>query len=408
MITRCLEPYIYAAPWIALSAERPLEAHVVGTVITHYSAEDQLWGFSSLRFVPGDQEDQRARRGDEREAGGGGPRLDRPGTPPYRPGARIRPQAARGGRRERDGARGSLAHARGTAEIVSALRNNTRPRYLWPARRDSGGRDLLRHAHLRYSFRYTRRRDAGFGVGLHPHRWRPSISHQGRDRGNLRARRAAPRTPGQPLALHDDDAGRGAGIQSTTNLQHRLPALRGRRLRDTSAHQTPEISPRAHLAQAAKEPAEASVEPHLRLPGGPASDISHRRRHLRAGLHRRGVHEPRSRPNIWADPDPRPPRLCGRKHLPPARLPSKRLQRLSGHDPDTERARSLLTPVRLGNDARRAPAPGRPVLRRVRPPTSRRTRLLQRTHIPVGRTPPHLVRPLAGPGRSRTHLIEHR
>jgi hypothetical protein len=57
MITRCLEPYIYAAPWIALSAARPFEAHVVGTVITHYSAEDQLWGFSSLGLVPAFVED---------------------------------------------------------------------------------------------------------------------------------------------------------------------------------------------------------------------------------------------------------------------------------------------------------------------------------------------------------------
>ena len=30
-----LEPYIYATPWITLSAERPLEAHVPGTVLIH-------------------------------------------------------------------------------------------------------------------------------------------------------------------------------------------------------------------------------------------------------------------------------------------------------------------------------------------------------------------------------------
>jgi hypothetical protein len=39
-------------------------------------------------------------------------------------------------------------------------------------------------------------------------------------------------------ALHEHDAGPGAGIQPTTHLQHRLPALRDRGVRDTSAYQT--------------------------------------------------------------------------------------------------------------------------------------------------------------------------
>ena len=72
-------------------------------------------------------------------------------------------------------------------------------------------------------------------LALHPHRRCSSISHQGWGGGNLRARRAAPRTPGLPLALHEYDACPCAGIQSTTHLQHRLPALRGRRTGDTSA-----------------------------------------------------------------------------------------------------------------------------------------------------------------------------
>jgi hypothetical protein len=143
--------------------------------------------------------------------------LDRPGTPPYRRGARIRSQAARGGRRARDGTRGSFAHARGTGEVLSALWNNSRPRHLWPARRDSGGCDLLRHPHPGHTSHHTRGRDDGFGVALHSHRWRPSISHQGGGRGNLRARRAAPRTPGVTPALHDNDAGPGALIQPTNS-----------------------------------------------------------------------------------------------------------------------------------------------------------------------------------------------
>ena len=49
----------------------------------------------------------------------------------------------------------------------------------------------------------------------------------------------------------------------------------------------------------------------------------------------------------------------------------------------------------------RTAAPRRPVLRRVRPPDSRRTRLLRRTHIPVGRTPLALVGALVGPRRRR-------
>src|SRR5215208_7538104 len=167
---------IYTAPWKALSAEHPLEAHISGTVITQQSAEDQLWRFSSSRFVCGDEKDQRARRGDEREAGGGGAGLDRTGTPPYRCGARIRPQAARGGRRAGDGTRGSIAHARGTGEIVPALWDNSRPRHLWPARRDTGGRDLLPHPHLRHASHDTRRRYDRPDLALHPHRRRPYIS----------------------------------------------------------------------------------------------------------------------------------------------------------------------------------------------------------------------------------------
>ena len=141
-------------------------------------------------------------------------------------------------------------------------------------------------------------------------------------------------------------------------------------------------SPRAHLAQAAKKSTGASVEPHLRLCCGPASDISHSRSHLRGGLHRRGVHQPHCRAAIWADPDPRLPWLSGRKHLALARLPFKRLQRLSGHHPDTERQGRLLAPRGVGNDPRCNAAPGRLVLLRLR---SRRPRLLKRTRVPVGR-----------------------
>jgi hypothetical protein len=57
-----------------------------------------------------------------------------------------------------------------------------------------------------------------------------------------------------------------------------------------------------------------------------------------------------------------------RKHLPLASLPTQSLQRLSGHDPDTDRAGSRFASVRVGNDTRRNPAPRRPVLRRMRPP----------------------------------------
>ena len=46
------ELYIYAAPWIILSAERPLEAHVPGAVITHQSAEDKLNRLCVLELVP--------------------------------------------------------------------------------------------------------------------------------------------------------------------------------------------------------------------------------------------------------------------------------------------------------------------------------------------------------------------
>ena len=168
--------------------------------------------------------------------------MDRPATPPYRRGPRIRPQAARGGSRAGYGTRRSLAHARKTGEIFSALGDNPRPRHLGPARRDTCGRNLLRHPHLRRTSHHTRGPDDGFDVGLHPHRRCSSFSHQGRGRGYLRARRPAPRTPGLSPALHDNDAGPGALIQPTTHLQHRLPALRGRRLRDTSPHQTPELS----------------------------------------------------------------------------------------------------------------------------------------------------------------------
>src|SRR5829696_6103732 len=57
-----------------------------------------------------------------------------------------------------------------------------------------------------------------------------------------------------------------------------------------------------------------------------------------------------------------------RKHLPLARLPSQRLQRFPGHDPDTDRSGGLLAPVRVGDDARCNPSPRRLVLRRMRPP----------------------------------------
>jgi hypothetical protein len=66
-----------------------------------------------------------------------------------------------------------------------------------------------------------------------------------------------------------------------------------------------------------------------------------------------------------------------RKHLPLARLPSQRLQRFPGHDPDTDRSGGLLAPVRVGDDARCNPSPRRLVLRRMRPPDSRRTPLLR-------------------------------
>jgi hypothetical protein len=45
--------------------------------------------------------------------------------------------------------------------------------------------------------------DDSFAVGLHPHRRCPTFSHQGRCRGDLRARRVAPRTPGVTLALYE-------------------------------------------------------------------------------------------------------------------------------------------------------------------------------------------------------------
>ena len=50
------EPYIYAAPWIALGAERPLEAYISGTVLAQQSAEVQLQRFSGPRFVPQEAE----------------------------------------------------------------------------------------------------------------------------------------------------------------------------------------------------------------------------------------------------------------------------------------------------------------------------------------------------------------
>ena len=40
-------------------------------------------------------------------------------------------------------------------------------------------------------------------------------------------------------------------------------------------------------------------------------------------------------------------------------------------------------------------------LRRMRPPDSRRTCLLERTQVPVGCSPPNLVRPLVGSRRRR-------
>src|SRR5919112_4238847 len=109
--------------------------------------------------------------------------------------------------------------------------------------------------------------------------------------------------------------------------------------------------------------------------------------------HRRGVHQPHCRAAIWADLDPRPPWLSGRKHLSLARLPYERLQRISGHHPDTERQGRLLAPRGVGNDPRCNAAPGRPVLLRLR---SRRPRLLKRTRVPVGSTTPDLVGALAG------------
>src|SRR5829696_1463454 len=45
-------PHRYTAPWIALGAESPPEAHISGTIIIQQSTEVQLRQFSSLRFVP--------------------------------------------------------------------------------------------------------------------------------------------------------------------------------------------------------------------------------------------------------------------------------------------------------------------------------------------------------------------
>jgi hypothetical protein len=61
-------------------------------------------------------------------------------------------------------------------------------------------------------------------------------------------------------------------------------------------------------------------------------------------------------------------------------------------------------PVATSVEAMSDELAGRLVLRRMRPLNSGRMRLLQRTQVPVGSTPPDLVGPKAGTRRRRSDL----
>src|SRR5215217_9191629 len=148
------------------------------------------------------------------------------------------------------------------------------------------------------------------------------------------------------------------GIQSSARLQHGLPALRRRRLRHTPPHKPPEIPGREHPAKALRRTTTPTLQPHLRIPGRPDSDLAHSRGHLRPGLPRRGANEPRSSTTLRAHPHPRPPWLPGRQRPPPAGLPPERLQRLPGNHPHPRSPGLILPPLRLRNHPRRNPPPG--------------------------------------------------